>query len=72
MKNYRFTRSMVDKFNIKGHLSEDGTKIEYTDSNKKDAVISIEECLEPFKDEEITLTIAVKTDQDLDDVIGSE
>lgn len=72
MKNYTFTRSMVDKFNIKGYLTEDGENIEYENSDKEAAVISISQCLEPFKGENITLTIAVKTDQDLGSIVEGE
>ena len=64
-KNPNFVRNMVDKFAIKGHLSRDGEIITYLNEDKEETQISIEKCLKSFRDEEIELTIAVKTSQDL-------
>lgn len=64
-KNPNFIRNMVDKFAIKGHLSEDGRVITYINDDKEEAQIDIEKCLKSFRNEEIELTIAVKMSQDL-------
>ena len=71
-KNYVFNRVMNDRFNIKGELSADGTTVTYINSDKEEATIPVAKILEPFKGEAITLTISVKTDQDLSDVIEGE
>ena len=64
-KNPNFTRSLVDKFNIKGVLSEDGTIITYINDDKEEAEISVLNCFDNFKNECIELTIAVKNSMEL-------
>lgn len=64
-KNPNFTRSMVDKYNIKGHLSEDGKIITYINEDKEIVEMPITTCMSNFLNEDIELTIAVKTSQDL-------
>lgn len=64
-KNPNFIRNMVDKFAIKGHLSEDGNVITYINDDKEETQIDIEKCLKSFRNEDIELTIAVKMSQDL-------
>jgi len=64
-KNPNFTRSMVDKYSIKGHLSEDGTVITYVNDDKETVEIALEKCMSNFLNEDIELTIAVKMNQDL-------
>lgn len=68
-KNPNFTRSMVDKYSIKGRLSNNGKAITYINEDKDAAEITIEKCLSNFLNEDIELTIAVKMNQDLS---GSE
>ena len=64
-RNPSYTRSLTDKFVIKGELSEDGTVINYIDSDKNEAVIEVEKCLKPFMGENIELSISIKMNQDL-------
>ena len=71
-KNYTYNKTLTAKFGIKGTLSEDGTVINYINSDKDESVISVAKCFEPFKGEEITLTIATKDDQDLSEAFEEE
>lgn len=64
-KNPSFTRSMTDKFVIKGKLSDDGATITYITDDKEEDEISVEKCFKNFHGENIELTIAVKMNQDL-------
>ncbi len=71
-KNYVYNRTLTDKFSIKGVLSNDGKTINYINGEKEELEISVEKCLEPFKNEEITLSISIKQDQDLSDEFEEE
>lgn len=64
-KNYTYSENKVRKFNIKGVLGTDCKIIDYVNSDKEEARISVEKILEPFAGEAITLTISTKTDEDL-------
>ena len=69
-KNLSFTRSLVDKFTVKGLLSEDGKTITYINEDKDETIIPVDKCLHCFKGRSIELTIAEKQNMDLGD--GSE
>ena len=71
-KNYTYNRVLTDKFNIKGILSDDAKTITYVNADKEELTISVDKCFEPFKGDEITLTISVKQDQDLSDEFEEE
>ena len=64
-KNYVYSENKVRKFSIKGVLRENSKVIDYVNSDKEEAEISIDKILEPFAGEDITLTISTKTDEDL-------
>ena len=64
-KNPNYNRSMVDKFSIKGILSEDGKTIEYLDGDKVESVIETARCFKPFYGQPIELTIQYKSVMDL-------
>ena len=64
-KNPSYTRSLTDKFAIKGILSEDGKTIQYLDANKDEQTITIDKCLENFRGEAIELQAVIKMNQDL-------
>lgn len=69
-KSLSFTRSMTDKFSVKGLLSEDGKEITYANEDKEDVTIPIDRCFKNFCGENIEVTVATKMTQDLGD--GSE
>lgn len=64
-KNPNFTRSMQDKFVIKGKLSGDGSIIKYIDDDKEEQEYNVADCFKNFLNENIELSIAVKINQDL-------
>lgn len=65
MANYTYNRKIVDKLNVKGILSEDLSKIQCTDKEGNTFDVMIEECLEHFANEGITLSITLTQDKDL-------
>lgn len=71
-KNYVYSRTLTDKFSIKGVLSNDGKIINYINGDKEELELSVDKCFEPFKGEEITLTISVKEDRDLTEEFKGE
>lgn len=72
MKNYTYNRATNEKFAIKGHLTADGTTIEYVNSDSEDATITLEKIFDVFKDTDINLTISVKSDVDLSEDFEAE
>jgi len=72
MKNYAYNRVLTDKFSIKGILSDDAKTITYVNGEKEELQLAVAKCFEPFKGEEITLTISVKQDQDLSEEFEEE
>lgn len=71
-KNPNFTRNMVDKFSIRGHLDGDGETITYINDDKEELETTIAKCFKNFVNEDIELTIAVKTSQDLGSGIAED
>lgn len=69
-KNPSYTRSLTDKFVVKGELSEDGEIIKYVDSDKNPQEITVTKCMEPFRGEAIEFTVTIKMNQDLGDEEG--
>ena len=59
------TRTITDKLTVKGLLSNDGTKILYTDEDKSEKEISLDKCFELFAGKPINLSISVKSETDL-------
>ena len=66
-KNYKYNKTVMEKFNIKGNLSQDGKEIEYENSDKVQEIISVEKIFSKFAGEDIVLSISLKTDADLSD-----
>lgn len=63
----QFKRTTTDKLTVKaGTLSEDCTVISYLDEDKDEKEVKIADLLKPFKNQTIDLSIALKTDEDLD------
>lgn len=65
---YNKTRTVTDKVSVIGHLSSDGATIEYTDDNKEHQTIDIAECLDVFKDKDISFSVYTKSENDLDEI----
>lgn len=61
------TRTITDKVSVKGVLSDDGTVITYTDENKEEKEITVENCLKVFVGLPIDFSVSVKTENDLSD-----
>ena len=72
MKNYKYEKNIVEKFSIKGDLSEDGNVITYIDGDKETKTISIEKCFSKFSGMPIELSVAVKSTEDLGDEFEEE
>ena len=69
----QFKRTTTDKLTVKaGTLSEDCTVISYLDEDKDEKEVKIADLLKPFKNETIDLSIALKTDEDLDVISEDE
>lgn len=66
-QNYKYNKSVAEKFAIKGELSDDGRTINYVDAEKDMKTISVDKCFSAFKGQEIALTITTKFDEDLSD-----
>lgn len=63
----QFKRTTTDKLTVKaGTLSEDCEVMTYFDEDNDEKEIKIADLLKPFKNETIDLSIALKTDEDLE------
>ena len=60
------TRSTTDKVSVKGTLSEDGTIITYLNEDKNECEISVDDCLRVFRGKNLSFTVQVKKDEELD------
>lgn len=67
MKNLKHEKTTINKFSVKGVLSEDGRYITYYDNDKNEREITVETCLKPFWGEQIDFSVAVKSVEDLDE-----
>lgn len=68
-KNISYSRSVLEKFHVKGELSEDTLSITYVEgkgNDSYDAEILIEDCLKPFAGWEIELTLVKKDSEELE------
>lgn len=61
-----FKRSITDKLNVKGVLSEDGTVIVYTDENDTEQEVKVSDLLNVFKNQSIEFGVQLKSDEELD------
>lgn len=61
-----FKRTITDKIQIKGILSEDAMTILYEDENKNEQEIRIVDLLNAFINQSIDLSVSLKQEEDLD------
>lgn len=61
-----FKRSITDKLNIEGVLSNDGILITYKDENGFEQDVAVADLLTSFKDQHIKFSVQLKTDEDLE------
>ena len=61
-----YTKNTVSKITVKGILSEDGDFITYLDADKEEQEISVADCLKDFKGEEISFTVSLTQNEDLE------
>lgn len=61
-----FKRTITDKIQIKGILSEDAMTILYEDENKNEQEIKIIDLLNAFISQPIDLSVSLKQEEDLD------
>lgn len=69
----QFKRTTTDKLTVKaGTLSENCEVITYLDEDNDKKEVKIVDLLKPFKNQTIDLSIALKTDEDLDVISEDE
>lgn len=69
----QFKRTTTDKLTVKaGTLSENCEVITYLDEDNDKKEVKIADLLKPFKNQTIDLSIALKTDEDLDIISEDE
>ncbi len=61
-----FKRSITDKLNIEGVLSNDGILITYEDENGFEQDVAVADLLTAFKNQRIKFSVQLKTDEDLE------
>ena len=61
-----FKRSITDKLNIEGVLSNDGILITYEDENGFEQDVAVADLLTAFKNQRIKFSVQIKTDEDLE------
>lgn len=61
-----FKRSITDKLNIEGILSNDGILITYEDENGFEQDVAVADLLTAFKNQRIKFSVQLKTDEDLE------
>ena len=69
---YAYNRNTVEKFSIKGELSDDGTMITYINKDKEEKTIPVDRCFKIFGGSYIELTLAKKTTEDLEEEFEEE
>ena len=72
MKNYKYNKKNSTTFAIKGTLSDDCKVIDYVNSDKEDATISLGVILAKFAGQEISLSISTAVDEDLSEGFEDE
>ena len=71
-QNYKYERTVTQKFAIKGELSSKGDIITYIDGDKNEQTINLLDCFKPFRGEYFELSVSTKDAQDLSDEFESE
>ena len=64
--NLQFKRNTTDKLTVKGGLSEDCKSITYVDEYEEDQTATLSDLINAFKDQEVTVSVSLKTDEDLE------
>jgi hypothetical protein len=67
MANYKHTRVSQDSIHVRGILSEDGKSITYVDKDKDEVTIDVLSCLKNYIGEEISFSVSVKEEIEVDD-----
>ena len=71
-KKMKYNQTTTKKFNIQGLLSLNGETITYLADDGTQVAFPLEKCFAPFLDQDITLSISLKTDEDLSSELDDE
>lgn len=61
-----FKRNTTDKLTVKGIMSDDCKTITYTDEYDEKQTMEVFDLMHAFKGQEVTMSVALKTDEDLE------
>ena len=64
--NLTFRRNTTDKLTVKGIMSDDCKTITYTDEYDEERTMELSDLMHAFKGQEVTMSVALKTDEDLE------
>lgn len=64
--NLTFKRNTTDKLTVKGIMSDDCKTITYTDEYDEEQTMELSDLMRAFKGQEVTMSVALKTDEDLE------
>ena len=64
--NLTFKRNTTDKLTVKGIMSNDCKTITYTDEYYEEQTMEVSDLMHAFKGQEVTMSVALKTDEDLE------
>ena len=64
--NLTFRRNTTDKLTVKGIMSDDCKTITYTDEYDEEQIMEVSDLMHAFKGQEVTMSVALKTDEDLE------
>lgn len=64
--NLTFKRTSADKLTVKGVMSDDCKTITYTDEYDEEQTAEVSDLIHAFKGQEVTMSVALKSDEDLE------
>ena len=64
--NLTFRRNTTDKLTVKGIMSDDCKTITYTDEYDEEQTMEVSDLMHAVKGQEVTMSVALKTDEDLE------
>ena len=64
--NLTFRRNTTDKLTVKGVMSDDCKKITYVDEYDEEQTMEVSDLMHAFKGQEVTMSVALKSDEDLE------
>ena len=64
--NLTFRRNTTDKLTVKGIMSDDCKTSTYTDEYDEEQTMEVSDLMHAFKGQEVTMSVALKTDEDLE------